>query len=138
MNARSTLPVHMRRTSLIFGAYCCLETPAKSAAEYPHQLHKKPKILGLNSSPVAIFILLLNPLLSKNGSEIQGFRIIWGNLDFDRILRTCQIKQLCLPETVFRFFLESNVLNHYLLFSSMEVLQGPEPPRQSGKKSLHR
>jgi len=41
------------------GVYCSLETPAKSAAEYAHQLHKKPKILGLNSSPVPIFISFL-------------------------------------------------------------------------------
>jgi len=47
--------VHMTRTILILGVYCSLETPARSAAEYPHQLHKKPKILGLNSNPSLIY-----------------------------------------------------------------------------------
>ena len=50
----------------------------------------------------------MGSLLSKNGAEIQGFRSIWGNLNFSRIWRICQIKHLCLPKTVSRFFLESN------------------------------
>ena len=49
----------MTRTILILGVYCSLETPARSAAEYPHQLHKKPKIFGLNSNPLLILITLL-------------------------------------------------------------------------------
>ena len=32
MNAGSTLPVHMTRTSLMSVEYCSLETPARSAA----------------------------------------------------------------------------------------------------------
>jgi hypothetical protein len=51
----------MRRTILMLGAYCSLETPARSAAEYAHQLQRKPKILGLNSSSVAMFVSLLIP-----------------------------------------------------------------------------
>ena len=51
INAGSILPVHMTLTSLISGEYCSLETPARSARPYPHQKHKKPKILGLNSVP---------------------------------------------------------------------------------------
>src|SRR3990172_5060370 len=61
-NAGSTLPVHMTRTILISVVYCSLETPARSAAPYPHQKHKKPKILGLNSNPVPI---LISPLSQK-------------------------------------------------------------------------
>ena len=38
-------------------------------------------------------------------------RSIWGNRNFNRIWRTCQIKHLCLPKTVFRFFLDSNDSN---------------------------
>ncbi len=45
---RSTLPLHITRISFMSVAYCCLETPARSAAPYAHQLHTKPRILGLN------------------------------------------------------------------------------------------
>jgi len=51
---RSTLPVHMTRMSLTSVVYCSLETPARSAAPYPHQWHTKPNILGLNLSPAPI------------------------------------------------------------------------------------
>jgi hypothetical protein len=30
--------------------YCSLETPAKSAAEYPHHVQQKVRILGTNSA----------------------------------------------------------------------------------------
>jgi hypothetical protein len=30
--------------------YCILETPAKSAAEYPHQVQQKTRILGVKSA----------------------------------------------------------------------------------------
>src|SRR5665811_171936 len=55
-NDRSTLPVHMSRMIFMSGAYCSLETPAKSAAEYPHQLHKNPTILGLKVIPESISV----------------------------------------------------------------------------------
>src|SRR5660398_273763 len=56
MNSGSTRPVHMSRIFRIYGIYCSLETPAKSAAEYPHQLQRKPRTLGLNSNPALIRI----------------------------------------------------------------------------------
>jgi hypothetical protein len=46
--AGSIRPVHMIRTVLISGVYCSLETPAKSAAEYPHHVQQKARILGTN------------------------------------------------------------------------------------------
>src|SRR5660398_182759 len=60
MNSGSTRPVHMSRIFRIYGIYCSLETPAKSAAEYPHQLQRKPRTLGLNSNPALIRIHLLH------------------------------------------------------------------------------
>src|SRR3972149_920070 len=54
MKAGSILPVHMTRMILRCGGYCSLETPAKSAAEYAHQLHRKPRILGLKSNPAIL------------------------------------------------------------------------------------
>jgi len=39
--------------------YCILETPAKSAAPYPHQWQTKPIILGLNF--IAALIIILTP-----------------------------------------------------------------------------
>src|SRR5208283_1594147 len=58
--ARSTLPEHMTRMSLISVVYCSLETPARSAAPYAHQWHTKPNILGLNLGPVLIRSHLLD------------------------------------------------------------------------------
>jgi len=40
--------VHMSRTILISGVYCSLETPARSAAEYPHHVQQNVRILGTN------------------------------------------------------------------------------------------
>ena len=56
---RSTLPVHMTRISLTSVAYCSLETPARSAAPYPHHWHTKPTILGLKVSAELIRLNLL-------------------------------------------------------------------------------
>ena len=50
----STLPEHITRRILISVEYCSLETPARSAAPYAHQLHAKPNIFGLNLKPVLI------------------------------------------------------------------------------------
>ncbi|GEM_PF-7050041 len=55
----SILPVHITRIILRFGGYGSLETPAKSAAEYAHQWHKKPRILG--SNPCLVTILSYTP-----------------------------------------------------------------------------
>jgi hypothetical protein len=62
--------VHMTRTILILGVYCSLETPAKSAAEYPHQLHKKPKIFGLYSKPA---LILLPHSLESDSKILSGY-----------------------------------------------------------------
>jgi hypothetical protein len=51
--------VHMSRMILMLGMYCSLETPARSAAEYPHQLQRNPRTLGLKSKPPGIPISLL-------------------------------------------------------------------------------
>jgi len=45
----------MIRTVLISGVYCSLETPAKSAAEYPHHVQQKARILGTNWANVTPF-----------------------------------------------------------------------------------
>jgi hypothetical protein len=40
----------MSRTILISGEYCSLETPAKSAAAYPHQVQQNVSIFGTKSA----------------------------------------------------------------------------------------
>jgi hypothetical protein len=43
-----SLPEHIKRMILTLGGYCNLLTPARSAAEYAHQLQANAIILGLN------------------------------------------------------------------------------------------
>jgi hypothetical protein len=48
--------------------YCSLETPAKSAAEYAHQLHKKAMILGLKFSVLFISFAVAVPIYANASS----------------------------------------------------------------------
>ena len=82
MNAGSTLPEHITRITRILGGYCSRETPARSAAAYPHQLQRNPKILGLNSSPVAILNSLLRQITAL---FIYGFLLGQPIASLDKI-----------------------------------------------------
>jgi hypothetical protein len=62
----------MTRISLLSVVYCSLETPARSAAPYAHQWHTKPKILGLNLSPVLIRSQLLFWILDAGFWMLEG------------------------------------------------------------------
>jgi hypothetical protein len=73
----------MTRISLISGEYCSLETPAKSAAPYPHQWHTKPNIFGLNLAALMCYpsfiahlktkaVRPLSEMLSHACDEAQG------------------------------------------------------------------
>ena len=50
----------------------------------------------------------------KRDPQAPGIEDKKGKLNFNRIRRTSQIKHLCLPKTVYRFFLDSNVLGYFL------------------------
>ena len=50
------LPVHITRIGLILVGYWSLETPAKSAPVYEHQLQQKLIIKGWNSSFIIILL----------------------------------------------------------------------------------
>jgi hypothetical protein len=41
-----TIPEHMTRMIRMFGGYCILDVPARSAAAYEHQLQQKAIIFG--------------------------------------------------------------------------------------------
>jgi hypothetical protein len=49
MRTGSILPVHITRITRTFGGYWNLETPARSAPAYEHQLHRKATNLGSNA-----------------------------------------------------------------------------------------
>jgi hypothetical protein len=65
MKIGSTLPEHITLIILIFGGYCFLDIPAKSAPAYEHQLQANVKIRGLKSGtgPTSKGIYHLNYLL---------------------------------------------------------------------------
>src|SRR5450759_767111 len=99
MKVRSTLPVHIKRTIFISGLYCSLETPAKSAAEYPHQLQRNPRILGLNSTPL---LMIVSPPIrpssfdrSLNRYEVRYRRVDLGQ---DRIVGVVSLSLIHISE----------------------------------------
>ena len=69
----SILPEHMTRMTRMFGGYWNLETPARSAPAYEHQLHRKATNLGSNAfdmfkPPNVTFVVLTQrQLLKKSG-----------------------------------------------------------------------
>jgi hypothetical protein len=59
MKAGSTLPEHIVLIIRIFGDVLRRDTPARSAPEYEHQLHKKPTIFGSNDAmSVVVFFVI--------------------------------------------------------------------------------
>ncbi len=71
----STLPEHMTRISLISVVYCSLETPARSAAPYAHQLHAKPSTFGLNLRLALMRSHLLSSIPDSLRPHSSGCRI---------------------------------------------------------------
>lgn len=137
MNPKSTLPVHMRRTIFILGVYCCLETPARSAAEYAHQLHKKPKIFGLNSIPVPILIsyYVYNPHFVRSQivkTLIVAVVVIPAEANQRRSLTGIQVFQKLLDPGLRRGD-EIKGFFSTRYWASAEL----EPPRQFIKRSLY-
>jgi hypothetical protein len=63
-------PEHMTRMIRIFGGYCRRLTPARSAAEYAHQLQANAMIFGLNSSAMDLLPAWNQIFQQSPGTEV--------------------------------------------------------------------
>jgi hypothetical protein len=82
MSTGSILPVHMTRITRILGGYWNLETPARSAPAYEHQLHRKATNLGSNGfdmckPPYLCLLRFLSCYSMRRRSQVQSspFRV---------------------------------------------------------------